>query len=378
MNTLPCRCKSVLTLALVLISCLNGCKTLNERSIDHDFPGITAAMDKPIVCLLFVHGIGGYSNDDPKHILDCIAKLPNMRVSAPSHRVQLTGTDATLARQDFVDTSNGHELRAYTLLWEPVTTPVKNQYLAYDQDPAITATRLPINNELRGSLMDGGMPDVVLYVGQYKSVIQLAVKKALRQMHDDIETRQDKSRDYEYVFVTWSLGSKIVFDCLAEPVVASSQPTTELAEEQYTFNKIAEKTHSVYMLANQLPLLTLGDVKAGEQTSAERKPYKSLLSVAKQRRAATTHPVTSTRPASSRLSIVAFSDPNDLLSYPIPAWLEYSPEATFANVSISVATTAYYIPFVGWLWNPDTAHTAYGIEDDVVDLVLHGGKATAK
>jgi hypothetical protein len=355
-----------------------GCKTLSERSVDHDFPGIQSAMDKPIVCLLFVHGIGGYSNDDPKHILDSIAKMPNMRVTAANHDVELGDSGGTLKREDFVNTADGHELRAYTLEWEPVTVDLKNQYLGYDQESDITSKRLPINNELRKELLDGGIPDVVLYVGQYKSAIQRTVKQALRQMHSDIETRADKRMDYEFVFVTWSLGSKIVFDCLADPHITTTQPsgpTTQAIADDYTFNKIAEKTHSVFMLANQLPLLTLGDVKSPVPSRAPApKPYQSLLSVAKRRKAATTHPSTNAPPAAAKLSIVAFSDPNDLLSYPIPPWLEANDEASFANVSISEATTAYYIPFVGWIWNPDTAHTAYGIDDHVVDMILNGAK----
>lgn len=344
---------------------LAGCKTLGEHSIDHNFPGITKAMDKPIICLLFVHGIGGYSNDDPKHIIDSISKMPSIKQTAPEHPVPLTGTDATLTRQDFVDSSTGHELRAYTLEWEPVTIPLKKQYLAYDQDESIKSRRLPIDNDIRAALMDDGMPDVVLYVGQYKSTIQRAVKQALKQMHKDIEAREDKTRDYEYVFVTWSLGSKIVFDCLAAPgTVTTQSATADTSEEEYTFNRIAEKTHSVFMLANQIPLLTLGDVKSKDQAH----PYEALLSVAKRRKLAA-----ATQPAELPLSIVAFSDPNDLLSFPIPTWLETSPDATFANVSISVATTAYYIPFVGWILNPDTAHTAYGIRDNVVNLILNGG-----
>jgi hypothetical protein len=47
---------------------LVGCQTLNVKSVDRDFPGVNAAIgdsSKPITCLLFVHGIGGYSNEPP-------------------------------------------------------------------------------------------------------------------------------------------------------------------------------------------------------------------------------------------------------------------------------------------------------------------------
>jgi hypothetical protein len=132
------------------------------------------------------------------------------------------------------------------------------------------------------------------------------------------------------------------------------------------------------MLANQLPLLTLADVQAPgtadvAEATASAKPYQSLKSVALQRNVATSEPVTGAPTASPKLSIVAFSDPNDLLSYPLPGWLQ-SENASISNVSISVVQSALYVPFLGWIYNPEPAHTGYAINDDVVDLILNGGK----
>jgi hypothetical protein len=365
---------------------LPGCKTLNQNDIDHDFPGLNSAMnDKPIVCLLFVHGMGGYSNtpSDPAYIINSILKMPNIRQTAPETSVPFGDPDnlATLTRQDFVDTSDNHQLRAYTLDWEPLTANLKSQYLSYDQSTQDASRRLTFENNLRKTILDGSVPDVVLYVGDYKAAIQRAVKQALRKIDQQIESRDDKNSDYQYVFVTWSLGSKIVFDCLASAHITSgdSAASTVPSTDDFTFKRIAEKTYSVYMLANQIPLLTLGDIKVPAHSSEPPRaiPYENLLAVARTRKHATTRPVATTRPASSPLFIVAFSDPNDLLSYPIPPWLESSTDAKFANAATSVARTAYYIPIgsIDWIANPMTAHTAYGIDDRVVNLLLYGGKA---
>ncbi len=338
-------------------------------------------MQTPVVCVLFVHGIGGYSNDDPRHLVDSFQKFLKLRQTAKEHGVGIAG-GGTLTRQDFIDPQNDHELRIYALNWEPVTEGLKKEYLGYDQQPENMADRLPADNLVRKRFLDGGIPDVVLYVGFYKAAIQRSVKEALKAIHHDVETGRDQRKDYEYFFVTWSLGSKVVFDCLADPrlFTTATQPTAEPPGDERTFNRIAEKTHSVFMLANQLPLLTLGDVRPPREGARRptTRPYESVASVAQRReqgvRIATTQPGAQTRPAAPPLSVVAVSDPNDLLSYPIPPWLNQLGGARFANVSISVARTAYYVPYIGWVSNPLTAHTGYGIDDRVVQLIIEGGK----
>jgi hypothetical protein len=366
--------------------CLCGCETLNQRVIDHDFPGLQASMDQPITCLLFVHGMGGYSNNDPAYIIDAISKLPHMQQTAASHDVQFAEGDTagSLTRQDFVNTADGHELRIYTLYWEAVTKPIKTYFLGYDQQADYVNLRVPLDNDIRAGYMNDGVVDVILYVGQYKSAIQRTVKQALRKIHKDLETGDAQQKDYQFVFVTWSLGSKIVFDCLAGSHITADEaatPSAQSTEDELTFHKIARKTRAVFMLANQVPLLTLGDIESPPRTNqaSTTMPYVNLRAVARIRKEAAT-PTTgaTTQPQTPPLSIVAFSDPNDLFSYPIPCWLEETHDAEFANVSISVARTAIFIPIpnVGWIMNPVKAHTGYGIDPRVVDLILHGGKAT--
>jgi hypothetical protein len=255
-------------------------------------------------------------------------------VSVPVGDASVYGT---LTRQDFLDSSNQHQLRTYTLVWETVTTPLKAQYLGYDQSPQNVEPRLDGINGLRQAFMDDRAVDVILYVGQYKAALQRTIKNALKVIHEQLKNRRDQQNDFEYVFVSWSLGSKMVYDCLAQTQGGAGDPD---------FDEIARKTRAFYMLANQLPLLELGDLPSpgvGERasTQASAGAYQSLIAVARKRKAAANVP----------LWIVAISDPNDLLSYPLPPVLENSGEANFSNVFISVAKTGIYIPFVGWLAN---------------------------
>lgn len=373
-----------LAAALVMIA-LAGCQSLNQRSIDNDFPGLRKAMDKPIVCVLFVHGIGGFSHDDPATLVKAIGKMKNIRQTMSESTVAFSDASVpgTLTRQDFADNQTGHELRVYTLEWEPATVELKQEYLAYDQSAHNTAARLPMHNQIRAAFLDAGIPDVVLYVGHYKAAMQRTVKEALRTIHQGIEGERKGGKDYAYFFVTWSLGSKIVFDCLADPSVESpalAEPTTQSVADRHTFNRIAGKTYAVFMLANQLPLLTLGDVKPPSRADRlpTTRPYEALLSVAQHRKQAATRPAGVERNGADLLTVVAVNDPNDLLSYPLPPWLESNPDAKFANVTITVSRTAFYIPFFGWFTNPMHAHTDYGENSQVIDMILNGANATPR
>ena len=87
-----------------------GCKTLSHQSIDNNFPGIQAAMqEKPITCILFVHGIGGYSNDDPTHILTMINAMPNIKAVTTSQDVPFA--DAEVACTPMSNTKNALSFR---------------------------------------------------------------------------------------------------------------------------------------------------------------------------------------------------------------------------------------------------------------------------
>ena len=361
-------------IALLLVLPLTGCITLNERSIDHDFDGLRAAMVRSsTVSMLLVHGMGGYSVGDPQALIASIQSSLRLRPAGAPQAIPVPH-DAdpnaeTLTRQDFTAPS-GHALRIYKLDWEPLTENLKRQYLAYDDAPDVTRPRLRLHNDLKQSLMNENVPDVVLYVGTYQRVMQRAVRFALGRMQNDM----GKGEDYEYFFVTFSLGSKIVFDVVDE---------MDAAPEGSGRDKIVDRTASFFMLANQLPLLGLGNVSPTTTRPAEGGAvpgYESMLRFVRRkhvRAASQPQAAVSTQPAGGGLSIVAVSDPNDLFSYTIPPYVKQQFPATFVNVQISVAKTGYWIPSEGYVANPMEAHTGYGHDQDVIKLIVEGGRATA-
>lgn len=364
--------RGIATLVTLLALANTGCITLSERSIDHDFGGLRGAMARShTVCMLLVHGMGGYSNGDPQTLISSVQSRLQLRATGPAWPTTVPPSGgkeaASLVRQDYLDPS-GRVLRIYTLQWESLTASLKQEYLAYDDDSSVTRLRLPIHNSLKQDLMNGNVPDVVLYVGDYKIVLQKAVKSALRQMQSDL----GNDPDYEFFFVTFSLGSKIVFDVVDE---------MDNEAERQNSNELVDRTASFFMLANQIPLLGLGSASPTSRPAdpAAGRGYESMLRFVRRKSNRIGVPgekTAQTEPAHSPLAIVAVSDPNDLFSYTIPPYIRQQSPGTFINAVLSVARTGYLIPNKGYVANPLDAHTGYGHDPDVIKMIIDGAKAT--
>ena len=76
-------------------------------------------------------------------------------------------------------------------------------------------------------------------------------------------------------------------------------------------------------------------------------------------------------PKLATLTVVAFSDPNDLLTYGITErFKSHCAPARFANVTVTNAST-------GWLFiaaDPMKAHTDYENNSRVIEVMVNGGK----
>jgi len=128
------------------------------------------------------------------------------------------------------------------------------------------------------------------------------------------------------------------------------------------FSLLNEQEFHVYMFANQLMLLQLG-TEPPEHTgkydmfcNAEAENFDQRLL--------------------KKLSILAFSDPNDLLSYSIPKNFADSfidsrlcPEIT--NVYVNVAPVINLLG-LGKITSPMAAHNNYESDPRVIGLIVHG------
>ena len=81
----------------------------------------------------------------------------------------------------------------------------------------------------------------------------------------------------------------------------------------------------------------------------------------------------------AKARLIAFSDPNDLLSYTIQQDDADKFQDSYANVIVSVADKILYIPFYKSetsLANPLKAHTGYVHNKAVNQLLMYGHQAT--
>lgn len=111
------------------------------------------------------------------------------------------------------------------------------------------------------------------------------------------------------------------------------------------------------MVANQIPLLSLaGQQPTGNATAATSAD--SLQQLLRQRRP---------QAAASPLTLVAFTDPNDLLSYTLPPERYAAQGVTVYNIIVSNAPS-----YLGLLERPDLAHLDYLSNPDVGRLIACG------
>ena len=158
--------------------------------------------------------------------------------------------------------------------------------------------------------------------------------------------------------ISHSLGSRISLDA----VYATALRISERPELARLSAKLKQKTVYHYMLSNQLPLMQVGQPlpQVHEQTrsvcSEPGKRYQERFF--------------------EHLQIVAFSDPNDLLSYAVkPDYIERYVDSrlcpTITNVAIEVAPVTRLFGTESFA-NPQQAHTDYEADSRVLKLLVNG------
>jgi hypothetical protein len=117
----------------------------------------------------------------------------------------------------------------------------------------------------------------------------------------------------------------------------------------------------VFMLSNQLPLLEAG--REGQQVTGQVAAYCGP---------------TPAKPGRffARTELIAFSDPNDLMSYPLPdrfaeRYVESRLCPSVTNVTINVVGVNSLLG-LGEVANPLAAHSGYGADERVGALIAKG------
>ncbi len=240
--------------------------------------------------------------------------------------------------------------------WYPATSL---KFILHFMD--VVPDRLETMDEFKSSLMNQSVSDVIMYQGNFRNVIRSEMKNTLQSMVSDSVNRT-------IVGITESLGSKIFIETVNE----SSDNGERWASEWK--GSIA----SVYMLSNQLPLLYMGDLKSSEYLEDDRlvihrtKVFqdKLTLNVYEPLRKFVSN---ETSFSGEKPQLISISDPNDLLSYPVPENVFYTSAYNVNNVFVSIANKGYSWPFgKPRIVNPIKAHLNYQKNPLVISYILNG------
>jgi hypothetical protein len=365
----------------------SSCYVFPVKNIEGSFRGLdscavrAAKADKPAtVRILMVHGMG---KPQPqvweKPLVDGIARKMDLSPDGESSKKEFWYSKHLLGilwRYPFVQRKTGVPVRMYALTWTPATEGWKDK--KFETDERYSHYRLAGDRFLKKDLMDARFSDAVLYAGEYREHMQYPIVESVSYILRDNFGPAD-----ELAIITESLGSYMTYDTL----LRMSNGYSFLHEKNYNpydARRFVGQTSTIYMLANQIPLLELSDVN---NPPSEKKPSASVAvsdsgsqlmkQFAKVRAAqapAGKHGV----PLELDLNLVAFSDPNDLLSYPISDADVLTRGRAPENIHVSYGNVTYSLARWSLFWivvDPIKAHTGHASSNKVLNLIVHGHNA---
>jgi len=340
-----------------------------------------------ITKVLMVHGISHHTPGYSARFRDRLTAALGMDVIDPEIKTILllppgsTGAESLdsigvlrISRHAAAD--NGNTMLFYELTWSGITEMQKKS-IAYDTDNTDGLERSGINKKMKGFL-NSTVPDLLIYMGNGHDKITTAVRESVCWMFthnwqnlpekdgayacraENGDVFDNIARD-DFFFITHSLGSRITIDTIQSFATENKSGLSHATHEKIRA-AVAGKKFTVYMMANQLPLLQLGRAApavtdriadycpAGAPKAAER--------------------------VLKGLDIIAFSDPNDILSYPVPdnfarEHIDSRICPQIVNVSLNVAAMRSFFGTASFA-DPLTAHNGYLEDERVIGILTDG------
>jgi hypothetical protein len=262
------------------------------------------------------------------------------------------------------------------LLWAPLTAQVKCDLEEEDN----SAPQKQAFAAFAKDFIDDKLADALLYAGTYrKEVIRPSVQGALCKVtrgtwHADSGTCAPGDYHDPTVIITYSLGGYMLMDSIqAELRADDCRPNSGGGPAE----KILENTPVIYMMANQLALLDLSTLRRDPQaaktkaaaTEAVTKQFAKCWLIARGR--AKSEARLSGAAATSQ--VVAFSDPNDILSWRLEPKNLKLPRPDWGEVAVTdvyMSNNEFSIPSL--FSDPANAHTGYFVNPTVMDMLICG------
>jgi hypothetical protein len=404
-------------LAVVSLFLLGACSALPTSIVPEgaSFDGMNALVTNGLpprpLRILTVHGMG---TTDPGQFEGFIASLASrlrlVQISPP--RGVATNPDCpdtsaaptTLVRPDpifvgipgvprcmsaqlytyaFASAADGSQkpvLIVSFLLWAPLTKTIEKT--ALDESSAPPRQEFA---DLAKYFIDYYLGDVILYGGTYRvNVMRPSIQKALCLITQEAPTDGSKPctpgpYNDPTIIITHSLGGYMMIDSMGEEL---RRENCGKGPRRTASGKILDNTDYIFMMANQVALLDLTTLRnypsQPEGAPLENAHAKRFVECWKPRQlspAALPQPADRTPPpeALEGKQVVAFSDPNDILTwevdkknlgFPRPEW----PHVKLTNVYLQ--NGEFSIP--GLFSEPTTAHNGYLNNQTVLELIVCG------
>lgn len=376
------------TLAILLTACSMPYKSpivVAKPGEQATFPGLVDALRKDrLLDLILIHGMCTHDAEWARSaVVSVYSSLGGKSEDVKLEPSLVAGTGITLYQQTL--SAHAGELRVNAILWSPLTTPLKRQ-LCYDQtEKSATCLasgqtsgyeykRARLNQSLKDTILDDCLVDAMIYQGRSRDEINGQMQKAILQAvatsgasnrsADTVTAAAAAPATVPLAIITESLGSKVGFDAIYK-LVTSEQTA---AAGTRTLDRITQ----IFMGANQMPILALADlnldgtsVRAAQPAAYPQDPIGVLMQMRRQGGPG--------RLASPLPSVVAFTDPNDLLSY----ILVPSPHALNAGYSVIDVIVSNDKSYLGLVELPTTAHLGYRTNEAVRSLIACGHPKSA-
>ena len=328
-----------------------------------------------VVKVLWTHGMcthpPGWIDDRVKRLAEAVGG------TVETKSLRAIGSHGASLRTERIFT-RGRTIEVMFLTWSPLTASYK---AALARDGAtigggdVLYKRATLNRELKGGLVNDCLTDVVVYSGPNGNDIRQAMNDAVCEAlggrldgnNCDVSAGASPAA---LALVTESLGSKLVFDAVLH-IWNAAMESRDPAAFQRLANSLAA-TKVMYMLANQVPLLDAAGSLALDRTVELGSAPPRMKSSAGDVFGLLSRARSLAPPVAAPITVVAFSDPNDLLSYRIVAadLAENMKEFRVINVLVSNDKT-----YFGYVERPDTAHCGYPWNPHVFGMLARGYQA---
>jgi hypothetical protein len=263
-----------------------------------------------------------------------------------------------------------------------------------------------VNRELKSGLVDWGLSDVLMAVGPLGGILRDGVRQLMAKSaafdpnaaSDDpnesagigkydwkSQLSRDNTLDQEFIGVTHSLGSYLLFNTLNPEFSSTSEENLSPADaarktaEENAIRYIFERTSLMYFFANQLEMLEITNLESAPASTesamksrglapppmvptSPAENFRSLVGRWKniqENYQSALHPNDAT--SRENVQVVAWSDPSDVITYRVPKIGDVE------VVNLYVKNAARWF---GLIESPSKAHSGYAKNIDVLRVMF--------